>query len=51
MARYRKLYHAKTHKLSLNFLTMITTYRAKNSLAYPGLIQKEITMNALFDIK
>jgi AAA+ ATPase superfamily predicted ATPase len=32
------------------FLTLITTYGVKNSSSYPGLIQKEITMDALFDI-
>ncbi|MEO6638480.1 MAG: ATP-binding protein [Ginsengibacter sp.] len=30
------------------FLTMITTYGVKNGDSYPGLIQNEITMDALF---
>lgn len=32
------------------FLTMITTYGIKNSTSFPGLLQKEITMDTLFDI-
>lgn len=32
------------------FLTMITTYGVKNSKNYPGLLQQEVNMNALFDI-
>ncbi|MBB2145726.1 AAA family ATPase [Pedobacter sp. LMG 31464] len=32
------------------FLTMMTTFGVKNAANYPGLVQKEITMDALFDI-
>ncbi|GGC15113.1 MULTISPECIES: AAA family ATPase [Dyadobacter] len=31
------------------FLTMMTTYGVKNSLNYPGLVQKELTMDVLFN--
>lgn len=31
------------------FLTMVTTYGVKNSKNYPGLIQKEVTMDILFE--
>jgi hypothetical protein len=31
------------------FLTMVTTYGVKNSDSYTGLIQQEITMDALFE--
>jgi len=31
------------------FLTMITTYGVKNLINYPGLIQKEVTMDVLFN--
>lgn len=30
------------------FLTMITTYGVKNLINYPGLVQKEVTIDALF---
>lgn len=30
------------------FLTMVTTYGVKNSKSYPGLVQSEVTMDALF---
>ncbi len=38
--------HTKTRKTL--FLTMMTTQGVKNSIKYPGLIQNEITMEALF---
>jgi len=31
------------------FLTLLTTYGVKNNTNYPGLVQKELTMDALFD--
>jgi predicted transcriptional regulator len=31
------------------FLTLLTTYGIKNNTNYPGLVQKELTMDALFD--
>lgn len=31
------------------FLTMLTTYGLKNSRSHPGLVQKELTMDALFE--
>lgn len=31
------------------FLTMITTYGVKNIKSYPGLVQKEVNMDVLFD--
>jgi len=31
------------------FLTMITTYGVKNLINYPGLVQKEVAMDALFN--
>lgn len=31
------------------FLTLLTTYGVKNSINHPGLVQKELTMDALFD--
>ncbi|KQM63976.1 ATPase [Pedobacter sp. Leaf216] len=39
-------YQTKTRKAL--FLTMITTYGVANSDRYPGLVQKEITMDVLF---
>ncbi|WP_221389936.1 ATP-binding protein [Dyadobacter sp. NIV53] len=39
--------HTKTRKTL--FLTMLTTYGVKNNNTYPGLVQKELTMDALFD--
>jgi hypothetical protein len=39
--------HTKTSKTL--FLTMLTTYGIKNNKSYPGLVQKELTMDALFD--
>lgn len=39
--------HTKTRKTL--FLTMITTYGVKNNTSYPGLVQKELTMDVLFD--
>ncbi|WP_026632683.1 AAA family ATPase [Dyadobacter alkalitolerans] len=31
------------------FLTMLTTYGVKNSTKFPGLVQKDVTMDSLFD--
>jgi hypothetical protein len=39
--------HTKTSKTL--FLTMLTTYGIKNNKSYPSLVQKELTMDALFD--
>jgi AAA+ ATPase superfamily predicted ATPase len=39
--------HTKTKKTL--FLTMLTTYGVKNNDSYPGLVQKELTMDILFD--
>ncbi len=39
--------HTKTKKAL--FITMVTTYGVKNAKAYPALIQKTITMDALFE--
>lgn len=38
--------HTKTRKTL--FLTMVTTYGVRNSKSYTGLIQNEVTMDALF---
>jgi hypothetical protein len=43
------VFQDKTKTRKTLFLTMITTYGVKNSLNYPGLVQKEVTMEALFD--
>ena len=32
------------------FLTMVTTYGVKNTGSYPGLVQSEVLMDALFDL-
>jgi ABC-type enterochelin transport system ATPase subunit len=44
------IFQQQTKTKKALFLTLITTYGVKNSSSYPGLIQKEITMDALFDI-
>jgi hypothetical protein len=44
------IFQQQTRTRKALFLTLITTYGVKNSSSYPGLIQKEITMDALFDI-
>ena len=38
--------HTKTRKTL--FLTMVTTHGVKNSKSYAGLVQNEVTMDALF---
>ena len=43
-----KAFRGNTQTRKTLFLTMITTYGVKNSRNYPGLIQNEITMDALF---
>lgn len=43
------VFQEQTKSKKTLFLTMITTYGVKNASDYPGLIQKEITMEALFD--
>ena len=39
--------HSETRKTL--FMTLVTTYGSKNGSNFPGLIQNEITMSALFD--
>jgi len=39
-------YHTKTRKTML--LTLVTTNGTKNSLSFPGIVQNEVTMEALF---
>ena len=43
-----KVFRDTTQTRKTLFLTMITTYGVKNTEHYPGLIQTEITMEALF---
>jgi uncharacterized protein len=43
-----QVFQAQTKTRKTLFLTMITTYGVKNSQNHPGLVQKEVTMNALF---
>jgi uncharacterized protein len=43
------IFHQQTKTSKTLFLTMITTYGVKNSTNYPGLVQREITMDALFN--
>jgi len=44
-----KIFQAQTKTKKTLFATMVTTYGVKNSASYPGLIQQEITMDALFE--
>ncbi|CAH0163330.1 hypothetical protein SRABI27_00838 [Pedobacter sp. Bi27] len=44
-----KVFQYQTRTRKALFLTMITTYGVANSERYPGLVQKEITMDVLFD--
>jgi AAA+ ATPase superfamily predicted ATPase len=44
-----KVFQSQTRTRKALFLTMITTYGVRNGENYPGLIQKEITMDVLFD--
>jgi AAA+ ATPase superfamily predicted ATPase len=43
-----KIFKNATKTKKTLFLTMITTYGVKNSNTFPGLVQQESTMNALF---
>jgi hypothetical protein len=43
-----KIFRERTNTRKALFLTMVTTNGIKNSDNYTGLIQKEITMEALF---
>jgi hypothetical protein len=43
-----KIFRAQTKTRKALFMTMVTTYGIKNPDSYPGLIQGEITMDALF---
>jgi len=42
------IFRDRTKTRKTLFLTMVTTYGVKNALSYPGLIQNEVKMNALF---
>jgi len=44
-----KVFQAQTKTKKLLFMTMITTYGLKNEKSYPGLIQRQITMDVLFN--
>jgi AAA+ ATPase superfamily predicted ATPase len=44
-----KVFQSQTRTRKVLFLTMITTYGVKNGENYPGLVQKEITMDILFN--
>lgn len=44
-----KVFQYQTRTRKALFLTMITTYGVANSERYSGLVQKEITMDVLFD--
>ena len=43
-----KVFRSNTKTRKTLFLTMITTYGVKNEMSYPGLIQREVDMDALF---
>ncbi|GGG96487.1 AAA family ATPase [Pedobacter zeae] len=43
-----KVFQLQTGTRKALFLTMITTYGVKNGTNYPGLVQKELTMDILF---
>jgi hypothetical protein len=43
------VFQGQTKTRKTLFLTMITTYGVKNSQNQPGLVQKEVTMEALFE--
>ncbi|RYE26979.1 MAG: AAA family ATPase [Sphingobacteriaceae bacterium] len=43
-----KVFRKQTGTRKTLFLTMVTTYGVKNSTSYAGLVQSEITMDALF---
>ncbi|MDO3626214.1 ATP-binding protein [Mucilaginibacter sp. BT774] len=45
----QKVFQAQTKTRKTLFLTMMTTYGVKNGIAYPGLIQQEVTMDSLFN--
>lgn len=42
------VFRSQTKTKKTLFLTMMTTFGIKNANSYPGLVQKEITMNSLF---
>lgn len=42
------VFRSQTMTKKTLFLTMMTTFGVKNADSYPGLVQKEVTMNALF---
>jgi uncharacterized protein len=44
-----KVFRSNTATRKTLFLTMITTHGVKNINNYPGLIQQEIKMDALFN--
>lgn len=44
-----KIFQAQTKTKKSLFITMVTTYGVKNIRNYPGLIQQQITMDALFE--
>jgi len=43
-----KIFQTQTLTKKTLFMTMVTTYGLKNVVSYPGLIQQQITMEALF---
>ena len=43
-----KVFRSNTKTRKTLFLTMITTYGVKNEIYYPGFVQKDVTMDALF---
>lgn len=49
LAQKERVFRQKTQTRKTLFLTLITTYGAKKNDNYVNLIQKEITMEALFN--
>jgi hypothetical protein len=45
-----KIFQARTKTKKTLFLTMITTYGVKNINNYPGIVQQEVEMDALFKL-
>lgn len=48
LQRKLKVFYDNTLTRKTLFLTLVTTYGIKNSNSYPGLVQNEVTMDALF---
>jgi len=49
LANKEVIFRTETKTKKTTFLTMVTTFGVKNADRYPGLVQRAITMDSLFD--